>query len=219
MESTRAIRNSRMMLLLIAGIPIIIILAATWLWFFVARGDLDLVDILGTSNRGSLVQPPRSLMDPSIIGVDGQALNYGSSAGKWALLVPLPGVKCEQVCENALYTTRQIHIALGKGFNRVARLLVSNQMPKDLVLDVSALSDNHPMPDSFETYLKTEHRGLTLRSISQEQYQSLFREQAARPDTWYLVDPAGWIMMSYNADVNYKDVMADIKFLLKNSSE
>ena len=37
------------------------------------------------------------------------------------------------------------------------------------------------------------------------------------PSTWYLVDPAGWIMMSYNSEVSYKDVISDLKLLLKNS--
>ena len=31
--------NSRMVLLLIGGIPITMILVSTWLWYFVARGD------------------------------------------------------------------------------------------------------------------------------------------------------------------------------------
>ena len=30
-------------------------------------------------------------------------------------------------------------------------------------------------------------------------------------------DPAGWIMMAYNSGDSYKDVIADLKFLLKNS--
>ena len=47
--------NNRMVLLLISGIPLIMILAATWLWYFVARGDLDLVGMMGTANRGALV--------------------------------------------------------------------------------------------------------------------------------------------------------------------
>jgi hypothetical protein len=44
-------------------------------------------------------------------------------------------------------------------------------------------------------------------------------EHQADASIWYLVDPAGWIMMSYNGEVHYKDVISDLKFLLKNSSE
>jgi hypothetical protein len=37
MEQVDQIRKNRMMLLLIAGIPVTMILAASWLWYFVAR--------------------------------------------------------------------------------------------------------------------------------------------------------------------------------------
>ena len=52
MENTDRQTNNRMVLLLIAGVPLIMILSATWLWYFVVRGDLDLVGTLGTANRG-----------------------------------------------------------------------------------------------------------------------------------------------------------------------
>ena len=43
MRDNNPTTNNRMILLLIGGIPLTMILAATWLWYFVARGDLDLV--------------------------------------------------------------------------------------------------------------------------------------------------------------------------------
>jgi hypothetical protein len=55
--------TGRAVLLLIAGIPLTMILAASWLWYFVVEGDLDLVGTLGTANHGTLVQPPRQLID------------------------------------------------------------------------------------------------------------------------------------------------------------
>jgi hypothetical protein len=62
MENTDRQTNNRMVLLLIAGVPVTMILGATWLWYFVVRGDLDLVGTLGTANRGALVQPPGKSM-------------------------------------------------------------------------------------------------------------------------------------------------------------
>jgi hypothetical protein len=53
--------KNRMVLLSIIGIPVTMILAATWLWYYVVQGDLDLVGSLGTANRGDLVQPPRQI--------------------------------------------------------------------------------------------------------------------------------------------------------------
>ena len=54
-------------------------------------------------------------------------------------------------------------------------------------------------------------------TTSADGYAALFSEHGADASTWYLVDPSGWVMMSYNQNDSYKDVIADLKFLLKNS--
>ena len=207
-----------MVLLLIGGIPVILVLVATWLWYFVARGDLDLVGMLGTANRGSLVQPPRQLNDQGLTDGGGLALLYTDLEPRWAMLVPGATARCDEACEQSLYVTRQIHVALGKEFNRLRRLYVSAAPAGDVELAVAQLSDQRPAPDSFSAYLEQEHRGLKVLTLDQGAFPQLFQEHEADPSTWYLVDPAGWIMMSYNSEIPYKDVIADLKFLLKNSS-
>ena len=83
--------NNRAVLLLIAGIPVTMILAATWLWFFVVQGDLDLVGALGTANRGTLVQPPRQLDDVGLFEQNGYEFKYADMEPKWTMLVPASG--------------------------------------------------------------------------------------------------------------------------------
>ena len=51
-------RGGRAILLLIAGLPVTMILAATWLWYFVERGDIDIVGVLGTANSGEILSNP-----------------------------------------------------------------------------------------------------------------------------------------------------------------
>mgnify|MGYP000052885958 CR=1 FL=1 len=53
--------QGRAVLLLIAGIPLTMMLAASWLWYFVVEGDLNLVGAIGTANNGTLISPPREL--------------------------------------------------------------------------------------------------------------------------------------------------------------
>jgi len=207
-----------MVLLLIGGIPVTMILVATWLWYFVVRGDLDLVNMLGTANRGSLVQPPRQLDDQDLTDPGGLSLLYAELEPRWAMLVPGAAALCDEVCEQSLYVTRQIHVALGKEFNRVRRMYVSEARVGAVELAVAELSDRRPAPDSFSGYLEQEHRGIKALTLEVGAYGQLFPEHAADPSTWYLVDPAGWIMMSYNSEIPYKDVISDLKFLLKNSS-
>lgn len=211
--------NNRMVMLLIAGIPVIMILAATWLWYFVVRGDLDLIGVLGTANRGALVQPPRQVDELALRDGDGLALRYHDLEPRWTMLVPSSGARCDEACEHSLYLTRQIHVAMGKGFNRLRRIYVSDTAPGETGLGLAVLSDGRPAPDSLADYLAAEHRGLKTLLVEPDVYGTLFPEQAVDPETWYLVDPGGWIMMSYDSTVPYKDVISDLKFLLKNSSE
>jgi cytochrome oxidase Cu insertion factor (SCO1/SenC/PrrC family) len=217
MENTDRQTNNRMVLLLIAGVPLIMILSATWLWYFVVRGDLDLVGTLGTANRGALVQPPRQIDEAALVEPDGRPFVYAELEPRWTMLILGPGGRCDASCEATLYETRQIHTAMGKEYNRLRRLYVSESAPEDTLLTVQELSDKHPVPASFSAYLANEHRGLQALVLGPGQIDELFAEYRAEHGTWYLVDPAGWIMMSYNRDVSYKDVIADLKFLLKNS--
>lgn len=213
------INKNRMVLLLIAGIPVTMILAATWLWYFVVRGELDLVGALGTANRGTLIQPPRQIDDVALFDQTGMVFRYADMTPKWTLLVSGAARECDTACENKLYLTRQIHVALGKDFNRVRRLYVSDSPAADTSFTAAALSDGHPVPDGFDDYLAREHRGLKALVTSAGGVDTLFPESESNPAIWYLVDPGGWIMMSYNGDTSYKDVISDLKFLLKNSGE
>lgn len=209
--------KGRMVLLLIGGLPLIIILAATWLWYFGTSGQLDVVNMLGTANRGTLIQPPRQLDDVQIQDALAEPISLTAMEPRWTLLVPVSGANCSTACEQNLYLTRQIHTAMGKEFNRIRRMFIGDQPSSDIVLSVAALSDGRPAPDTFAQYLETEHRGLHAWQLSSADFTALFPEKAENSSTWYLVDPAGWVMMSYNSDISYKDVISDLKFLLKNS--
>lgn len=216
---TNSTNKNRMILLLIGGIPLTIILAATWLWFFVARGDLDLVGALGTANRGTLVQPPRQMDEQDLRDDLGDSAKVSALEARWTMVIPATAGRCDESCEKTLYVTRQIHVAMGKNFNRLRRFYISDHAVKDTQLTVETLSDDHPAPAAgeFAQYLSTEHQGLQGLTLSAAAYAALFPEHGADASTWYLMDPAGWIMMSYNDEVPYKDVIADLKFLLKNS--
>ncbi len=217
MTNTNPAAGNRMVLLLIGGIPLTVILTASWLWFFVARGDLDLVGMLGTANRGTLVQPPRQLDDQVLRDESGARIKITGLEPRWTMVIPVAGGRCDASCEETLYLTRQIHVAMGKEFNRLRRLYLSDEAVQDTGLAVEKLSDDRRVPASFARYLSTEHNGMLALTLSVAAYQALFPEQDADAGTWYLMDPAGWIMMSYNDQVPYKDVIADLKFLLKNS--
>jgi hypothetical protein len=218
-QAVEAPNNGRMVMLLIAGIPVTMVLAATWLWWFVVRGDLDIVQMLGTANNGTLLDPPRELFAAQLAAPSGTPLPWTNTDRQWTLLVTNSGADCATRCEYKLYLTRQIHMALGKEFPRVRRMLVTDRAPTDTVLAVSELSDGKPAPADFNQFLSDEHGGLSVLRLDSSAWPDLFPEAGASAETWYLVDPAGWIMMKYADDDGYKDVISDLKFLLKNSGD
>ena len=107
---------------------------------------------------------------------------------------------------------------MGKEFNRLQRAWVGDRPVAETAFPVDRLSDGGMPPASFARYLATQHVGMLTLGADRGALRARFPELAARPDTWYLVDPAGWVMMAYDDSVPYKDVMADLKFLLKNSN-
>lgn len=215
--SQQGLTSNRLILLSIIGLPVTMILAATWLWYFVARGDIDIVDLLGTSNHGNLLNPPVQLVDQPFENQFGATAKFLSDKHQWTFVIPVPA-QCGADCLSTLYTTRQIHVGLGKEFGRVRRVFVSSE-----VVDGAA-----PMPQSPEgvastngaslgAYLETQHKGMPLLVLNRNTFDVVFGD--LQPGTWFLADPAGWMMMSFGADTHYKDVTSDLKFLLKNSGD
>lgn len=218
-QPVTAPNKGRMVMLLIAGIPVTMVLAATWLWWFVVRGDLDIVQLLGTANRGTLLDPPRELAAAELAAPSGTPLPWTNTDRQWTLLVTNNGAECSTACEYKLYLTRQIHMALGKQFPRVRRMLVTDRATSATDLAVATLSDGKQAPPEFGPFLATEHGGLSVLRLDPADWPDLFPEALADARTWYLVDPAGWVMMAYAEDDSYKDVISDLKFLLKNSGD
>ena len=201
--------NGRIILLLIAGLPITMILAATWLWFFVERGDIDLIGAIGTANNGDLLADPVNISETQFVTPDGSSLAFADMEPKWTFLLVNNGDQCDAVCQETLYLTRQIHIAIGKDFHRIQRVLVT-----DMVADGTELVGNG---SSLANHLDAEHRRLKALTADQETLASMTPSGTMNEPAWYLVDPAGWVMMRYPNDLNYKAVITDLKFLLKNS--
>lgn len=184
-----------------------VILTATWLWVYVVNGDLDLLAITGTQNKGTLVSPPQQIDDLNLTRA-GEEFKYSEQDRKWTLLIPGEGF-CDSGCEQTLYLTRQIHTALGKEAFRLRRYYL--------------ITEGAPGAD-LQTLLSDEHPRLQLLESVNGQFSKLLTESelpaaGATQGVFYVVDPRGWIMMLYTPENTYKDTISDMKFLLKNSRE
>ena len=80
-------RRARLVLILIAGIPLSMMLGATALWWAVERGHVDVLGSVGTANHGELIDPPRSVTDV-VFQHEGVAETlWQDLPAKWRLLV------------------------------------------------------------------------------------------------------------------------------------
>ena len=228
-------RGGRAILLLIAGLPVTMILAATWLWYFVERGDIDIVGALGTANSGDILSNPANIRSRSFTASDGSETSLEVLEPKWTFMVVNSGEICDATCSELLYLTRQIRIAIGRDFHRIQRVMMVD-LPADTIRiqtstgaesaqerieggAVTEAIDNAPtIAAAGETPLldaiESEHPDV---SVWQAGSEPVVPERHAADSAWYLVDPSGWVMMRYSSEVNYKDVIGDLKFLLKNS--
>ena len=208
-------RQARRVLLLIAGIPVGMMLAATALWWAVQQGYVDILNSVGTANHGELIDPPRSLSDV-VFQHEGLAETlWEDLPAKWRLLVVQRGEVCGELCQAQLYQTRQIHVALGKDFNRVGRVLLGDVGAVSVT--VVASEGFIDTPQNLLTWLGQEHMGVTSLTIPEDELDRLVPETRDQPAQWYVVDPAGWVMMRVADDLYYKDVISDLRFLLKHS--
>ena len=212
--------GGRAILLLIAGLPVTMILASTWLWYFVERGDIDIIGALGTANSGELLPEPLNIRAFEFEAADGTKTGLSTSEPKWTLMLVNDGPSCDAECNELLYLTRQIRIAIGRDYQRTQRLLVV-----DTAID-AIQSSGEVVNDEGETKSESNDMGALLPQLEREHVdlkiwrrndQPVVPEGQLMPNSWYLVDPSGWVMMRYSTEVNYKDVIGDLKFLLKNS--
>ena len=165
------------------------LILATWLYF---SGDGFRPQ--GKANHGQLLEP--------IINI-GETLPDASineyNQGHWLLVYSNPGA-CDEACEYSLITLRQSRLMLGKEMDRVLRVFLHGESPPDTV----SLDDEH----------------VGLISQSDTSLSGLLEEQ--RPAElpaggYFLIDPLGNLVMYFRPDLDPKDMVEDIKRLLKLS--
>ena len=172
------------------------------------RTDEDrrqLLALLGTSNKGDLVVPPRQIQDIVLQRGDGSPWQLSEQAVRWRLLLPVAGDCDDGDCRHLLYTARQVHRRLAEKSARVERLLVN----------VGA-----PFSADFAGLLQRDYPGLQQLRAEPGMMAQLLAGQDFQPGTrLYLMDQEGFVMMSYNGEHPGGDMLTDIKRLLKYSRQ
>lgn len=115
--------------------------------------------------------------------------------GRWGLL--LVSDECLQDCQDQLYRMQQLHKSTGKEFNRLQSMWLSSQS------------------SAFFPKLKDSEQAITENG----QLISWFdKNNLNRSDfSLWLLDPEGNMVLKFSPDLTGKEMLADIKWLLKAS--
>ena len=200
------LQKNRKVILGIFGVPAVVILLSTILYFLVNSKTID----LGTVNNGELITPPLQFAELSLNTVSGSAFDYSAPEPKWAFTV-LGDQHCINACERMLYVARQSIVALGKKMGRVRLIYVTT----DGVIS-----------SSLQQRFDEEYKGLDVLSVELATLEQLFAQSGLQPlaaQRFYVIDPRGWLMMHYQVEDTQQDtlntlgkaVVRDMKRLIK----
>ena len=205
MTETNNRTGGRAILLLIAGLPVTMILASTWLWYFVERGDIDIIGALGTANSGELLPEPLNIRALEFEAADGSQASLATSEPKWTLMLVNDGPSCDADCNELLYLTRQIRIAIGRDYQRTQRLLVVDtpletiQTTGEAVAGESGSNSESTLAGALLPLLEREHVDL---KVWRRNGQVVVPDGQLMPNSWSLVDPSGWVMMRFSTEAS-----------------
>lgn len=179
--------RGRVQFLLIALVFFGPLLFAAWLYY--QGGALQPTE---KANHGALLEPIVNLGDEvpgsEILGKRTWLLVYANDAA------------CDETCQQALYTLRQSRLMLGKEMDRVMRVFLHGAEPPDTL------------------FITAEHGGLiavqddALRSVLDNK-----KPRALAAGGYYLIDPHGNLVLYFGPDIDPRDMVDDMKRLLKLS--
>ena len=138
--------------------------------------------------HGELLGDGRTVTD---LGVEGPV------AAKWLLLVTAPQA-CDSDCRQLVYLARQIQIGLNRDVARASHALASAQ----------------PLDEEYDALLKREYPQLGRPSLDVARYRTMTGDEGLR---LWIVDPLGNLVLRYDSDANGREVLNDLRLLLKLS--
>ena len=191
MEESR--RRGRRSLLILAAIFLLPVFAAFALYYG------KLWRPAGSASKGELIQPARPLAVSGLKQADGNPAGGDVLTGKWSIIYIGDGA-CDADCRTALVFARQTRLALNNEMTRVQRVFLATGNC------------------CATTYFAAEQPGLIALDASAPEAQSLLGQfPAGHQNSLYIVDPLGNLMMRHDASHTSKDLLTDLKKLLKLS--
>ena len=152
-----------------------------------------------SSSKGELIEPARPLVVTGLRHADGTPADATVLTEKWTLLYIGDG-RCDEACRKALVFGRQSRLALNNEMTRVQRVFLATGNCCD------------------SEYFAREQTGLIALDASSPDAAALLAQfPGEREHTLFIVDPLGNLMMRHDASHTTKDLLSDLKKLLKLS--
>jgi cytochrome oxidase Cu insertion factor (SCO1/SenC/PrrC family) len=152
-----------------------------------------------SASKGQLIDPARPLTVAGLRNPDGTPAGANVFADKWTLIYIGDG-RCDEACRTSLSFGRQSRLALNNEMTRVQRVFLATANCCDT------------------GYLAREQAGLVAYDASSPEAAALLAQfPAERTNTLFIVDPLGNLMMRHDASHTSKDLLSDLKKLLKLS--
>lgn len=143
----------------------------------------------GRSYHGELIGNGQSRAD----------LGVQADEQRWQLLVTAPQ-ECAVDCQQLVYLARQIQIGLGKDASRASHAIATAQ----------------PLSSDYDAKLTREYPQLQRYPLDLSTYRKTSTDQTL-PHLW-IIDPHGNLVLRYDPSVKGKDLLNDLRHLLKLSN-
>ena len=159
----------------------------------------------GYVNRGQLIEPPRVVSDLEMTMIGGRSTTLSSMKGKWTY-VYFSRRMCDQTCNRVIESLVRVRFSRGKHKDRVQFLV-------PIVSPVADLSSNESAshPATLTAHIDTAAWG---------RWRERFSVEGSIPpeaDRIYLLDPLGYLMMSYPRAIDPNDIRKDLARLMRVS--
>ena len=143
----------------------------------------------GRSYHGELIGNGKTRAD---IGVQAQD-------DRWQMLVTAPK-DCAVDCQQLVYLARQVQIGLSRDASRASHALAAAQ----------------PLSADYDAKLQREYPQLQRYPLDLTTFSRTTGDQSV-PQLW-IIDPHGNLVLRYDPSVNGKDLLNDLRHLLKLSN-
>ena len=147
------------------------------------------------SYHGELIATGQTPADLGVAGGWGSAVD--EEQAPWQLLVTSAD-DCTADCRQLVYLARQIHIALGRDAGRAGH----------------SLAHGAALPADYAAELHAAYPRLRLLELDAERYR---QQPALDGAQLWIVDPHGNLVLRYGASSNGKQILEDLRHLLKIS--